>query len=74
MGFCRALGHELGAADVHATFWQARGNLHQAAAIKLDPIATEALAILEKKLMEDVSKDAAEVGFGRWMFGGLTAA
>lgn len=40
---------------------QARANLHQAAAHKLDPIATEALAILEKKLMEDVSKDAAEV-------------
>lgn len=33
----------------------------QAAAAKLDPIATEALAILEKKLMEDVSRDAAEV-------------
>lgn len=33
----------------------------QAAAAKLDPIATEALAILEKKLMEDVSSDAAEV-------------
>lgn len=33
----------------------------QAAAVKLDPIATEALAILEKKLMEDVSRDAEEV-------------
>jgi len=33
----------------------------QAAAARLDPIATEALAILEKKLMEDVSRDAAEV-------------
>ena len=40
---------------------QARAHLIQAAASKLDPIATEALAILEKKLMEDVSKDAAEV-------------
>ena len=40
---------------------QARAHLIQAAASKLDPIATEALSILEKKLMEDVSKDAAEV-------------
>lgn len=37
--------------------------MHQAAAVKLDPIATEALAILEKKLMEDVSKDAQEVEY-----------
>lgn len=42
---------------------QARAHLHQAAAIKLDPIATEALAILEKKLMEDVSRDAEEVEY-----------
>ncbi len=43
---------------------QARAHLMQAAAAKLDPIATEALAILEKKLMEDVSRDAAEVWYG----------
>eukprot|EP00752_Nemacystus_decipiens_P006696 g6019.t1 len=42
---------------------QARAHLMQAAAAKLDPIATEALAILEKKLMEDVSSDAAEVEY-----------
>lgn len=40
---------------------QARSHLMQGAAAKLDPIAAEALAILEKKLMEDVSNDAAEV-------------
>lgn len=48
--------------SVETRLYQARANLMQAAAVKLDPIATEALAILEKKLMEDVSRDAEEVG------------
>lgn len=47
--------------SVETRLCQARANLMQAAAVKLDPIATEALAILEKKLMEDVSRDAEEV-------------
>ncbi|CAM9390305.1 unnamed protein product, partial [Phaeothamnion confervicola] len=52
-----------GTAEQAALEQRARQLLHQASAVKIDPIAQEALAILERRMMVDIVKEAEAVEY-----------
>jgi hypothetical protein len=60
---CNKIRHIPGTAEQTALESRARALLNQATAQKLEPIAAEALAIVDKRMMEDIDKEAAAVEY-----------
>ncbi len=60
---CNKIRHIPGTPEQTALEAQARARLHEASAAKIEPMAEEALEILEKRLMQEISSEAEAVEY-----------